>query len=83
MTGADIGEPVASLHVARLLASPKGSLQATAGHKVIPVINIVDDEARGQPAKDAEEALAMTARFDRMVLTATKRDQPLVAVVTR
>jgi len=83
-TGASPGEIIRPHHVARLLTSEQGALKNTAHAQVIPVINMVDDAEREQLAREAAlEALAMTDRFDRVVLTAMKREEPVVATVTR
>jgi probable selenium-dependent hydroxylase accessory protein YqeC len=84
VTGAAMGEAIMPEHVARLLASGDGALKGTAGCRVIPVINMVDDDERETLArKAAEQALGMTDRFDRVLLTAMKRERPLVAVIQR
>ena len=84
LCGVRAGEPVAPLHVARLLASEEGGLRGVATARVIPVINMVDDEERRRLARQAaEHALAATNRFDRVVLTSMRRDPPVVEVVRR
>ena len=84
LSGARAGEPIAPLHVARLLASEEGGLRGVATARVIPVINMVDDEEhRGLARQAAEHALAATNRFDRVVLTSMRRDPPVVDVLRR
>jgi probable selenium-dependent hydroxylase accessory protein YqeC len=84
VTGARAGETLTTAHLARLLASPEGALKGVGGAPVIPVINKVDDGRWAEQArKTARQALAMTARFDRVVLTALNRDEPLVECVYR
>jgi probable selenium-dependent hydroxylase accessory protein YqeC len=85
VTGLRAGEQIASLHVARLLASPQGLLKATEGCRVVPLINMVDDAARETQARAAAEiALTLTDRYDRVVLACLQRtDDPVVAVVER
>lgn len=82
--GARAGEPIGAQHVARLLASEEGGLRGVGEARVIPVINMVDDEERrGLARRAAEHALAATERFDRVVLTSMRRDSPVVEVVRR
>jgi hypothetical protein len=51
---------------------------------VVPVINMVDDEVLAEQARNAAvEALALTARFDHVVLATMRREQPVVEVVRR
>lgn len=71
-------------HVGRLLASEQGGLQATGDVPVVPVINQVDDAQRLQQARVAANvALALGNRFDRVVLTCLRRDNPWVETVFR
>jgi probable selenium-dependent hydroxylase accessory protein YqeC len=79
------GEPILPVHVGRLLASPDGLLKATAGRRVVPLINMVDDAERETQARAAAEiALTLTDRYDRVVLACLQRtDDPVVAVVER
>ena len=84
VTGARIGEPLSTTHIARLLASRDGALRNTGDGVIVPVINMVDDSAlRATAARAARQALDMTDRFDRAVLTSAKRSDPLVDVITR
>jgi len=79
------GEPIAPVHVGRLLASPEGLLKATVGRRVVPLINMVDDATREAQAREAAQiALTLTDRYDRVVLACLRRaDDPVVAVVER
>ena len=84
LSGARNGEPIGPEHVARLLASEEGALRGVGDARVIPVLNMVDDEERIRLARQAaEHALGATDRFDRVVLTSMRRDSPLVGVVSR
>jgi probable selenium-dependent hydroxylase accessory protein YqeC len=78
------GETLTPGAVGRLLASEQGSLQFTAGARVAPVINMVDNEEQEKMARAAAiAAIAMTSRFDRVVLCCLRRsERPVVAVVT-
>lgn len=84
VTGARIGEPLSPTHIARLLASPDGALRNAGDAVVVPVINMVDDSAlRASAERAARQALDLTDRFERAVLTSAKRSDPLVEVITR
>ena len=84
VTGLAPGEVLTPEAVGRLLASDAGSLHCTAGSRVAPVINMVDNEDKEQRARAAASAaIAMTSRFDRVVLCSLRRaGAPVVAVVT-
>jgi probable selenium-dependent hydroxylase accessory protein YqeC len=84
VTGVAPGETLTPEAVGRLLASEHGSLQFTAGSRVAPVINMVDNEEQEEMARAAASAaIAMTSRFDRVVLCCLRRaERPIVAVVT-
>lgn len=79
------GEPITAEHIGRLLASPDGMMKATGQRHVVPLINMVDDDAREALARRAAEvALGLSDRFDRVILACLARaDRPLVAVVRR
>lgn len=84
VTGVAPGERLTPEAVGRLLASEQGALQRTAGARVAPVINMVDNEIKEELARAAAKAaIAMTARFDRVVLCCLRRPRaPVVAIVT-
>ena len=84
VTGVAPGEPLTPEAVGKLLASEQGSLQFTAGARVAPVINMVDNEEQEEKARAAAiAAIARTSRFDRVVLCCLRRpERPVVAVVT-
>lgn len=84
ITGARRDEPITPTHVARLLADPRGALKEVGDALVVPLINMVDDLEREALAREsAERALSLTARFDRVVLAAMRKDQPIVDIVRR
>jgi len=85
VTGVMPGSVLTPQAVGRLLASDEGALKGTAGGRVAPVINMVDNELQEQRARAAAvEALAMTSRFDSVVLCCLRRPgRPVVGVVTR
>jgi probable selenium-dependent hydroxylase accessory protein YqeC len=78
------GETITPHHIARWLASEAGALKRVGDAVVVPEINMVDDAEREALARiAAEEALELSYRFDRVVLTAMRSERPLVAVVNR
>jgi probable selenium-dependent hydroxylase accessory protein YqeC len=84
VTGAEMGATLNSHHLARLLSSPAGSLKNTGETRVVPVINMVDTPLLERQARAAaEEALSLTDRYDRVVLTAMKREIPYIDTVFR
>ncbi len=85
VTGVAPGMPLTPEAVGCLMASEEGALYRTGGARVTPVINMVDDARQEQLARAAASAaLAMTTRFDRVVLCCLRQPSgPVVAVVTR
>jgi probable selenium-dependent hydroxylase accessory protein YqeC len=85
VTGVVRGMPLTPEAVGRLIASEEGALYRTGHARVAPVINMVDDVQQEQLARAAATAaIAMTSRFDRVVLCSLRRPSgPVVAVVTR
>jgi len=82
VTGARPGEPVTPEHVARLLTSEAGALQGVGRATVVPIINMVDDQAKREAARAAaRQALASSARLARIVLTRMIATDPIVEVV--
>ena len=83
VTGAQPGEPLTPEHVARLLTSEQGALQGVGSAAVVPVLNMVDDQARREAAREAaRQALASSNRLARIVLTCMTATDPVVEVVT-
>jgi probable selenium-dependent hydroxylase accessory protein YqeC len=84
VTGAALGERLEPAHLARLLSSAEGALHGVGTAVVVPLVNMVDDEARRTDAREvAQRALAETDRFDRVVLTSMIADDPMVEVIDR
>jgi|LNFM01.1.fsa_nt_gb probable selenium-dependent hydroxylase accessory protein YqeC len=78
------GEPFEPRHLARLLSSREGALQGVGDARVVPLINMVDDEALAAAARDAaREALTLTDRYAYVVLASMRRPQPIVEIVRR
>ena len=84
VTGVAPGETLTPEAVGRLLASEQGALYRTAGARVAPVINMVDNDDKEELARAAAvAAIALASRFDRVVLCCLRRpERPVVAVVT-
>jgi len=84
LTGAIPGEAFMPLHAARLMSSDEGLLRGAGTARVVPVINMVDDATRMSLAREAaERALALSARFDYVVLARLKSGEPQLTVVRR
>lgn len=85
VTGLHENERITARHLGQLLASADGSMKATEGRRVVPVINMVDDDLREAQAREAAAvALALCSHIDRVVLACLARtDNPVVAVVRR
>ncbi|HSF78007.1 MAG TPA: selenium cofactor biosynthesis protein YqeC [Steroidobacteraceae bacterium] len=85
VTGLAMNEPILPLHVGRLIASPAGLQKGSESHRVLPVINMVDDARREALAREAAAiALDLNPRIEQVVLTCLQRtDDPVVAVVRR
>jgi probable selenium-dependent hydroxylase accessory protein YqeC len=83
ITGILPDELITPLHIARLLTSPDGLLKGAGTATVAPLINMVDNELLLQRAREsALQALLLSERFDRVVLTSFNRTG-LVEVVSR
>ena len=85
ITGVEPGATLTPEAVGRLLASEEGALKGTEGARVAPVINMVDNEIQEKMARAAAAAaLAITSRFDSVVLCCLRRPaKPIVAVVVK
>ncbi|PWG62216.1 selenium cofactor biosynthesis protein YqeC [Sediminicurvatus halobius] len=84
VTGCAPGEALRPEHVARLLSDPQGALKGTAGMRVIPVINQVDDGERAALAREAAtRALARSDALAHIVLAAMTAAEPVVDIVRR
>ncbi len=84
VTGALPGNPITTEHVARLLTDKNGALKHVGNAFVVPLINMVDDAKCEALANEAaEQALALSDRFDRVVLAAMTSADPLVRVLYR
>ena len=83
VAGPSLGAPIEPQHVARLLASENGALKDVGDARVVPVINMVDDDDLEHRAVHAARlALDLTDRFDHIVLTSARQPNRLVRVLT-
>ena len=84
LTGLDLEATVEPEHLGRLLANPEGALRGVGSARVVPLINMVDDaELERLAVRVAETALALTDRFEYVVLAAMRNSEPIVRVVRR
>lgn len=84
IAGVRVGDTLSATHVARLLTSPEGALKNTDRAVVVPIINMVDDDRLLSLAEQAaRQALDLTDRFERVVLTSHLRRDFLVSVIER
>jgi len=83
ITGLALGGTIEPRHLARLLASPQGSLRGVGDARVIPLINMVDDaQLEALAVAVAEAALGLTNRFETVVLAAMRDDaRPIRRVI--
>jgi probable selenium-dependent hydroxylase accessory protein YqeC len=82
ITGARAGDLITPRHVARLLASEQGAMKGVGAATVVPLINMVDDAKLERFARyTARQALELTDRFERVVLTCMRRVDPIVDIV--
>ena len=78
------GDILTAEHIAHLLASEAGMLKGVGRARVVPLINMVDNEALKDRARQAAaRALSLSTRFDRVVLAAMSHPIPWIEVVGR
>lgn len=84
VTGICRGATLTPEALARLMTSEDGLLKGCGSAAVVPVINMVDDQERLARARTlAVQALNQTRRFDKVVLTCLRAEDPVVDVVVR
>lgn len=84
VTGARLGEPIEAHHLAGLLSSENGALRGVGGATVVPIINMADNARLAHVARDvAEQALARSRRFAKIIVTCMIAAEPVVDVVSR
>jgi probable selenium-dependent hydroxylase accessory protein YqeC len=84
LSGVPLGAPITPEVVARVLAHPDGGRKgAPAGARVIVMINKVESLADRKPADETAERLLRDPAIDAVVLTALRRDDPVLEIRTR
>jgi probable selenium-dependent hydroxylase accessory protein YqeC len=84
LSGAPLGVPITPEIVARVLAHPQGGRKGVpAGARVVAVINKVEVLADPTPAREAAERLLREPAVEAVLLTALRRDEPVLEVFTR
>lgn len=83
LLGIELGETITPGHIADLLSHRDGALKGVGEADVVPLINMVDDDALHAVAREAAvAALAQTERLSRIVLASMKHAR-LVEIVER
>lgn len=84
ITGAQSGAPVAVEHVARLMASEDGLFKDVGTARALPIINMADRPEHLRLARRiAHQALDMSDRYDRVVITSMRASKPVLDIVQR
>lgn len=84
LTGLKENEEFEPEHMTQLLISEQGALKNTESKKIIPLINMVDyTELQELATQAAEDALAQTERFDKIVLASMRESKPIVDIIAR
>ncbi len=84
VTGLKLGDTIQPRHLGRIYSHPLGLLKGTGERHVVPVVHMVDGPEQEEAARQvAAHALAGSQRFDRVVLTSTRRDSYLVDIIRR
>ncbi|HEX7324925.1 MAG TPA: selenium cofactor biosynthesis protein YqeC [Rhodanobacteraceae bacterium] len=84
VTGAQDGEALTPLHVARLIASPDGLLRGVGAARVVPIISMAEGARERAAAREAAHiALGLSERYAYVVVAAMRSDPPGVEVVAR
>lgn len=82
LTDLAVGDRIEPRHVAAVLAHEDGGHRGVPGDaSVVPVLNKVDDDERGDVAREVAAELHDRADVDRVALTSHRRDDPLVDTV--
>jgi probable selenium-dependent hydroxylase accessory protein YqeC len=82
LTGRDPGDPLEPVDVARVLASERGGRKGVPdGVTVVPLLNMVDDDALETTAREIAAEIHALADVPRVVLTEMRAEDPLVGVV--
>lgn len=82
LTGLQRGDRIGVNDVARVVASERGGLQdVPTNATVVPLVNMVDDEALRATGEEIAAAIHARADVSRVVLAEMRADRPVVAVV--
>lgn len=82
LTGRDPGDPLEPVDVARVLASEQGGRKGVPdGATVVPLLNMVDDDALETTAREIAAEIHALADVPGVVLTEMRAEDPLVGVV--
>lgn len=82
LTGLQRGDRIGVNDVARVVASERGGLQdVPTDATVVPLVNMVDDEALRATGEEIAAAIHARADVSRVVLAEMRADRPVVAVV--
>lgn len=82
ITGRAVGDPLTAADVGSVLGSERGGLKGVpAAATVVPVVNMVDDDALETVGREIAAAVHATADVPRVALTSMLADEPLVVVV--
>ena len=82
VTGLEPGDPIEAEDVATVLASERGGHKAIpTGATVVPLINMVDDDALAGVGRDIAERVLVRTDVPRVVLARMIDEEPLVAVL--
>ncbi|MFC1681889.1 selenium cofactor biosynthesis protein YqeC [Pseudomonadota bacterium] len=78
----NVGDKVTAEHLARLLSTDYGVLEGADHVELIPVLNMVENKEDRQLGRMvAEQALASSNRFNRVVLASMIQDNPVIEVI--
>ncbi|MGI9435872.1 MAG: selenium cofactor biosynthesis protein YqeC [Geminicoccaceae bacterium] len=75
---------LAPIHIARLLSHRNGALRAAGDAKIVPIINMADAQDRLDASIEAARlALALTDRFDQVVVASMTEKAPVLEVISQ
>ena len=82
--GISVGEKIAAPHLARLIADERGAIKNAGSARIVPVLNMAEGrEEVHLGTLVAEQALQLSDRFDRVVISSMVRSQPIMRIVDR
>ncbi|MGY6552988.1 MAG: selenium cofactor biosynthesis protein YqeC [Wenzhouxiangella sp.] len=81
--GLRLGQTITAEHLGQILAHPQGLQAGTEGRAILAVVNQVDDaQLRELAERAARQALALSDRFERVVLSCLQRQSSRASVVS-